>query len=539
MELLHITLQYLLALPEKREEDVAPVRPTTLARRRKSSVLVMTLSQGEEKPIPYLFTLVDLVITSLRSHDQQTLTATLQLLSGVLHSQHHYVLSSFIRTITSADTVPIRSIDTHIIHTNTLFSMAEDLIEHAELTDMYDAHLQDARTLLEDHCCSQQLLALPEARASENRLNRADNKKIPSSVRPHLLDVDDPLLCSLISQLGDFLANDIGTNLSLTRVFSTLASCGYTSLNGWLLGSTPPNEAPSIPSRASDDGSEREDTIKIDQGSHDATSKAVIEGSQCISPGRTSMGHGTSPIFDTLDSLVHQVERYRHDIEDFDRYLAERRHIFKIGESIDHAVANDVSAVPKSEEPDSGESVGGPKSRKRALAQLGSIPERLMSETSSLAVSRSSSPRGRQLGDPHSSTLRGRLNHLRISPSPTLSDSDSRTFSPSPLRKGSQTSASPKPPGTPIGPPGALRRKIKVKVRSDPGASRGQNIGSETSSIRSASTTADVKPSEPEDIKEISLSHLLTNIIILQEFTMELAAIIEVRASLFGEVRLV
>jgi len=36
----------------------------------------------------------------------------------------------------------------------------------------------------------------------------------------------------------------------------------------------------------------------------------------------------------------------------------------------------------------------------------------------------------------------------------------------------------------------------------------------------------------------ISLSHLLTNVIILQEFLLELAAIIEVRASLFSEVSL-
>ncbi len=60
---------------------------------------------------------------------------------------------------------------------------------------------------------------------------------------------------------------------------------------------------------------------------------------------------------------------------------------------------------------------------------------------------------------------------------------------------------------------------------------------SETSSVRSdsvgpASNTAD----EP---KEISLSHLLTNVIILQEFILELAAIVQVRASLFDEVAFV
>lgn len=36
---------------------------------------------------------------------------------------------------------------------------------------------------------------------------------------------------------------------------------------------------------------------------------------------------------------------------------------------------------------------------------------------------------------------------------------------------------------------------------------------------------------------EVSLGHLLTNVIILQEFMLELAALVEVRATLFGEVR--
>jgi len=35
----------------------------------------------------------------------------------------------------------------------------------------------------------------------------------------------------------------------------------------------------------------------------------------------------------------------------------------------------------------------------------------------------------------------------------------------------------------------------------------------------------------------VSLSHVLTNIVILQEFILELAAVMQVRASLFGEVK--
>ena len=62
-------------------------------------------------------------------------------------------------------------------------------------------------------------------------------------------------------------------------------------------------------------------------------------------------------------------------------------------------------------------------------------------------------------------------------------------------------------------------------------------ITSETSSIRSESVTAETKAAD--ETREVTLSHILTNVIILQEFILELAAIVQVRASLFGEVKFV
>jgi len=39
--------------------------------------------------------------------------------------------------------------------------------------------------------------------------------------------------------------------------------------------------------------------------------------------------------------------------------------------------------------------------------------------------------------------------------------------------------------------------------------------------------------------REASLSHVLTNVVVLQEFVLEMAAVMQVRASLFGEVKFV
>jgi hypothetical protein len=42
---------------------------------------------------------------------------------------------------------------------------------------------------------------------------------------------------------------------------------------------------------------------------------------------------------------------------------------------------------------------------------------------------------------------------------------------------------------------------------------------------------------EQEDIREASLLHIITNVVILQEFILEVVALLQVRASLFNEVK--
>jgi len=43
--------------------------------------------------------------------------------------------------------------------------------------------------------------------------------------------------------------------------------------------------------------------------------------------------------------------------------------------------------------------------------------------------------------------------------------------------------------------------------------------------------------SEEDNIREASLLHIITNVVILQEFVLEVVALMQVRASLFGEVK--
>lgn len=67
--------------------------------------------------------------------------------------------------------------------------------------------------------------------------------------------------------------------------------------------------------------------------------------------------------------------------------------------------------------------------------------------------------------------------------------------------------------------------------------------GSEESSVsetdENTPTEEEHKVEGEEDLKMVSVNHVLTNVIILQEFLLELAALVQVRAGLFGEVRYV
>lgn len=534
LELIQMTLQYLLAIPHIPEDERKPARPTTLARRRKSQTLITNLAQSAEKPMPELFTLVDLVLTSLRSRNQQTVTATLRLISVILRSQHQFAVSTMIKTQYSGD-LPVRMIGAHNRDTALLFSMAEDLIFHDDLREAYDAHLEDARTLLETHCCSPLLLSLPASTAEPKNAMSTRFEECVDPLNPHSIRPDDPLLTALVSLLEGFLVNDIAMNLSLTQAFATLVSCGNTRLEYWFLQKPAEHDIPSERSPISDDGlgeSDHDDTITLKK-CH-GNSKQNAGPSERTSLPEPHVANGdASPVFAALDSLVEQVETFRHDIQDFDTYLVERRHVFRVGDDIDKDGANDSSAPSRRSE----DSSRPTHSKTGNATQIGSISERLMSETSSANISRSSSPRGRQLDVLSTPNLVGRLTHLKISPSPSHSKIESRAFSPSPLRKDSITSMPPKRVITPMGPADALRQKVKIKIKDGNDRNQmGDVESSETSSIRSGSVVPDTQTAE--GFKETTLSHLLTNIVILQEFVLELAAIIQVRASLFGEVNL-
>ncbi|KAI4110474.1 MAG: hypothetical protein LQ339_001339 [Xanthoria mediterranea] len=503
-DIIRLLLHFMLGNSNEQQQDTRPSRPAALARRRKSETLITKYANRGNHAIPELLTLTNILQGYLASRSHQTVTASLRLLCTILRSWHDMASTQLFRAEMAKTAGNQRSIEIHDQHLDTLYSTAEDILDEEDLELYYESHLQDAQVNIELHSCFVQQFTQTGSDCSEASLLSKDHR------RQHVITAEDPLLTRLLSLLEDFLVNDIEINLSLSETFAALASCSETSLEGWLLV---PKSTGVLPRR----GTNAAQSVDGPTVNNQATANDL-----CIA----------SPVLARLRALVERIDKLRADIQDFDIYLSERRHVFRVGEEIDEVVAE----VPIRRSQDMGDDQNS-KPREK-VAAIGLITERL--KTSS-HVSRASSPRGRQPNNaehheaPPISLVR-RLNQLRLSPSRSPSKILERHHSPSPLRKTSISSRRSSALASPRGPPDMLQRKIRMRANIGQRRPLGESTDSETGSIRSESTGAECDATE--EMRELSLSHILTNVIILQEFILELAAIIQVRASLFGEVHL-
>ncbi|KAL8732095.1 MAG: hypothetical protein Q9166_003049 [cf. Caloplaca sp. 2 TL-2023] len=505
IDLIRMLLRYMLGSPGEQQQDTTPSRPTALARRRKSETLILNDANRHDDPSPDLLTLTNILQGYLASRNQQTVLASLRLLATILRSWHDMAATRLFRTQLIKTAGRKRSVDIHEQCLDMMYSMAEDILDDEGLGRCYDCHLRDAQVIIETHPCSTQQLLLPEPDCFEAILSQHSCK----SLQQRNIVPEDPVFMCLMYLLEDFLVNEIEVNLSLSGNLAALASCSDTRLEGWLLGPTADNTPP----LRHEVKAKTADASPNDAQTSENTCSAV------------------SPVLIRLSALVERISKLRLDIQDFDIYLAERRHVFKVGEEIDDAITD--ASVRESQ--DLGDVK---KSKTRDQIAVRSMSERLGASSD---VSRASLPRGRQQDNfdhrqAPAKSLVGRLNHSRFSPSPNPSKTLERTYPPSPLRRTSTSSRTSSGLPSPRGPPDVLHRKLRLKTNAGHQRHLRESTDSEASSIRSESTRAE--PDLTEETREISLSHLLTNVIILQEFILELVAIIQVRASLFGEVSL-
>lgn len=533
-------LTYLLALPDL-ADAIRPRTPLSpIAAQRRESLMLLTQANNEEDRLnPSLFNLADLILSSSQSRNPQTLISALRLISVFLRK--HWSYARLFSSSATQMTEPHRTIGALNAELASYLALAEGLGGDSGMDEAYEATLQDVQNLLEIHPCSSRLLGLNKLGLSDPETATDDPSQDLCEANPptyHHLVPSDPLLKVLLRLLSTFLTNDTETNLSLTEALVALLSCPFLRLEG-LLAVNPSHycfsPAATPPSHShSDDRLEQLYTARRQP---------------------TWSPDATPPILSVLQSLQHQLELLRKEIPDLDQHIESRKQAFHIHEEISQAMAS----VP----------VPTPPSGTATPIKSGSWTPQLPAHvrTSTPMSARSQSPRG--------TPARGSMDRQRVrlaSPTPPLPILGLKTVvSPT-------SSVSSKAPSRALSPVGSalvqpsraladvigdaveatdvelLKRKISFPLKEreteeagdaqagaekeDLAAGDDEGRGTEEGNTGDAAMEA-AKTGEKagEEGKEVSLSHVLTNVVILQGFVLELVALLQVRATLFEEVR--
>ncbi|KAG6335361.1 hypothetical protein ID866_3724 [Astraeus odoratus] len=278
------------AIPPLSKSAAAVDKRVRLHRRKSSAMMLLELEAPDSRrPSEYFtsmgrFTLKDLLLSNLRSRNQPTVTAALQLFQTMVSRRCHATTDYLLLVIPDANatsfpepamTIPVLlpphnsredSDDEEFVYpgaeveskpvvpvplsiyvqpdtTYTTHEREMDLYlalvsrldpSHNEdvFSTGYEHYLRDALATSQHHPCF-----------------RVDYDELPEtrSKRRHRLNANDPILSAILECLRRFFANSPKTNISLTGVLAELALCPDRSIAGWL---TPIPGSPSSPQPA-------------------------------------------------------------------------------------------------------------------------------------------------------------------------------------------------------------------------------------------------------------------------------------------------
>ncbi|KAK7548070.1 Retinoic acid induced 16-like protein-domain-containing protein [Phyllosticta citricarpa] len=581
-ELVYMILRYLLALPD---ENAGRQRSASVSQRR-STLMLLSRPEEDETMNPSLFNLVDLLLNSTQSRNQQTVVSALKLVTTILGKNHKYATGTLVRVTEVHHKDPQRTMGALNAEIESYLDVAEKLVPGSSLNAEYDSFLKDVMSLLESHPCSMKMLALHglnlPSQVAVDYLASEARKDEPM----YRLNSDDALFMSLMKILSNFFTNTVDTNLSLTDAIVNLASCPNMRLEGWL--AVEPTKYHFDPNETFED--------------EDEDLRDILKARR--KPSWTKPA--TPALLAQLKRLMEQVESLRKEIPDFDGYVATRKQAFRMHEEINEALRSTANFPPPSPYPMPRRASETPP------PAAGFLTPQFGKQVLEGAASpfRSQSPRGRKL----TSAADGRPPPFKLTTAPWLepAPSSKKTSSSSSMSPDASRGASPNPGGSRTVPhirapslgtilkqvpmdAEVLKRPVKFPAKAKPrpkkpgrsaepgepkiqeereeeaeaeaeadqndnasAAGAGKSVDAAAAAAAAAEppkpnkTEGDVEgdndnteetkqgPEEEEEIvKEVSLGHVLTNVVILQQFVLELVAILQVRASLFQEVKFV
>lgn len=441
--------------------------------RRKSLDVLAAFSEEAARPSPSLFNLRDLALLGLQSANRQTILATLRLLTIVLQ-RHHPFTRSLIRTV-PGQPAKQRTVGALNAELGGLVSLATSIVGERSLNESYENYLKDASWILEANLCiapADATLDATEGRALE-------------------LQQGDPLIRELLACLELFFTNSVVVNLALTEVLMSISSSRLLSLDGWVL--VDPSKYNS-PSQNTDPDTELSimDQIRL---AYEEPSWSPTD-----TPTLTAVLHG----------LVQQTQEWRKVIPDFDILVAARRDLLHQDDEPVNARSSSVSMeqpYPRASHSELGFSRG---------------------RTSEILATSRNSASASSIGSPH-----------RTPSTRPLASRDSSVTRAEELRKRLSAPFVPFTSSNTNNNPEAL----STKNNNNNEERQQQPFQPPPQEAEEGQTHDDNKPPDNRDESAVadespasaSLGHVLTNVIILYEFLLELSATAQVRGSLYEE----
>jgi hypothetical protein len=511
-----------------------------LRRRRSSAMMLLELeAPASTKQSDYFtslgrFTLKDLLISNLRSHDPPTAAAALQLLNALLIYYSPLCVDKLLvvvrdPTATSfpeptlndkPHVTPLDQVEDDVFiypleepdasppppsfaQPRTTYSAHEremdfylklvSCLDPAHSKDSfstgYDRYVCDAIQAIQEHS-SFSLDALPE---------------MPAQMK-HRLDPNDPILSAVLDWLRKLFSNSPECNIALTGVLASLAHDPFRSLAGWLnfghgedaSGTDQPLEG-SLGLVTPGDGDDRSADYQIEEMLTSDSRKPT-----------SSFDDASRPVVLTIfQSLVAQLDRYRQSVENFDKYLLERRQGLLFSENLTDALTlvldlEDTSGPPISQSP------------VVATPPISGSPSKPVSKPSGSFVSFLTPRKSKSI--PSKATQSGASSMLTSSNTVAA-----RPFGSHYQHTGAVTVESFEAPSPSEG-PWTPARPLKFSAEEEDVFSSGWDDRPRYTATSSS------QPEEPvQGPKTVTLSRLLDNIVILEESIKEMAAIMQAR----------
>lgn len=480
--LIHMMLTYLLAIQE--QKPAAPQTPTNpapsphspvAAKRRQSLMLLNSPRDMNDAVEPTLFNLVDLIINDINSRNSQTVFAALQLTSSIISRQRKYAFGTLLQVQKAKPDNPDRTIGALEYELQQYSQLAVSLHPQHGLDFTYGCICQDLRQTIEIQVLH---------RSTSHGPSTAND----TFVGGYILGENDALLRTLQSVLRTFFTNSVDVNLALTQAITSIAQCVELRLEHWL----------ALAPKAYSFAAVNSEPSRVWQSHLDEEEKAGWSTLQAALRSPTWTDSSAPFIFNELQALVSELDTVRVRFPQLDQLIAGRKNMLQ---------AANLEDGPTSDPPSL---MHSPASQKAAFLE---VPKALRTENHN-SGSVSTLARGRSGADKATSNS---LPNSAQRSTEVASRATSRVASRSPEIT-SPSIFRPPPPETPSTTDVLMQVITFPNINPVAGSSPVDDHIGGTSGERSA-----------------SLNHVLTNVVVLQEFVLELVAVLQVRAAVLGD----